>query len=59
MSNLLTSEELRIKLETRNIRKVAENTGVSYQVLAGFCSGRKKQLAYDDAIVLIKWLSEN
>ena len=59
MSNLLTSEQLRFKLKTRILTKVAEGSGIAYQTLYRFANDKSAQLKQDDALKLIKFLDEN
>lgn len=53
---MITIEELRNLLADRNIKVVAENTGLHYNTVYNIATGKTKNPSYNIMITLMKYL---
>jgi len=53
---MLTLEQVRKSLYDRNLRKVAEATGLSYDTVWRVASGRAPQVSYETVQILSEYL---
>jgi len=54
----MTSEEIKDKLKQRNLKQVSRETGLPYSRIYNFVNKDEVKIYHDDALVIIKYLSE-
>ena len=55
---MMTLEELKLKLEDRNLKQVAKNSGVSYETVLTIATGKNKNPSYNSVLKLINYLGD-
>lgn len=55
---MMTLEELKLKLEDRNLKQVAKNSGVSYETVSTIASGKNKNPSYNSVVKLVNYLGD-
>lgn len=55
---MMTLEELKLKLEDRNLKQVAKNSGVSYETVSTIATGKNKNPSYNSVLKLINYLGD-
>lgn len=55
---MMTLEELKLKLEDRNLKQVAKNSGVSYETVLTIATGKNKNPSYNSVLKLVNYLGD-
>lgn len=56
---MMTLEEIKKKLETRNCLEVSKKSGVSYYLIRQIANGSTKNPSYGDVVKLINFLEND